>query len=106
MATGNGAIHTKRPSVANRGQSHRSASDRLGKQTKELKKDLRDLGETAKHAAAEELGKLRANAGEYCEEKRNNVQHGIEQYIADRPLKTILIAAGVGLLFGRFWMRR
>ena len=43
------------------------------------------------------------------EQGRDNV-HGVlcnfEQYVRERPLKSVLIAAGVGLLFGRFWMRR
>jgi hypothetical protein len=29
-----------------------------------------------------------------------------EQYVRERPVKSVLIAAGIGLLFLRFWMRR
>ncbi len=109
MATGNGAIHTKRTPAGNRASAHRSVSDRLGRQTKEVTKDLLELGEIAKDAAEEKLGQLRENAAEYCEEGRDTVQHvqqSVEQYIGERPLKSILIAAGIGLLLGRFWMRR
>ena len=52
---------------------------------------------------------MRENVTEYYEQGRDNV-HGVlcdfEQYVRARPLKSVLIAAGVGLLFGRFWMRR
>lgn len=89
--------------------TERSASDRLGRQAKEVTQDLQEMGEIAKDAAQEKLEQLRDNASEYCEQGRDKVQQverGIEQYIRQRPLKSILIAAGVGLFFGRFWMRR
>ena len=35
-----------------------------------------------------------------------HMERTLEQFILERPLKTVLIAAGIGLLFGRFWMRR
>jgi ElaB/YqjD/DUF883 family membrane-anchored ribosome-binding protein len=67
------------------------------------------MGEIAKDAAQEKLGQLRENASEYCEQgqdKMQQVERSFEQCIRDRPLKSVLIATGVGLLLGRFWMRR
>ena len=52
---------------------------------------------------------MRDNASEYVERGRDEVQkaeHTIEALIRDRPLKSILIAAGVGWFVGRFWQRR
>jgi ElaB/YqjD/DUF883 family membrane-anchored ribosome-binding protein len=34
------------------------------------------------------------------------VEHSFEQFIRQQPLKSLLIAAGVGMLLGGFWMRR
>ncbi len=67
------------------------------------------MGEIAKDVAQEKLGELRENASEYCEQgqdKMRQVERSFEQYIRERPLKSILIATGVGLLLGRFWVRR
>jgi ElaB/YqjD/DUF883 family membrane-anchored ribosome-binding protein len=33
-------------------------------------------------------------------------EHIIEEYIREQPLKSVLIAAGLGLVLGRFWLRR
>jgi ElaB/YqjD/DUF883 family membrane-anchored ribosome-binding protein len=86
-----------------------TTSERLGVQANELSDDIKDMGGIVRDAAQEKLGEVRENATEYYEQRRDHV-HGIlchfEQYVRARPLKSLLIAAGVGLLFGRFWMRR
>ena len=86
-----------------------TTSDRLGAQANELSEDLKEMGGIVRDAAQEKLGQVRENATEYYEQGRDNV-HGVlcnfEQYVRERPVKSVLIAAGVGLLFGRFWMRR
>jgi ElaB/YqjD/DUF883 family membrane-anchored ribosome-binding protein len=86
-----------------------TTSDRLGAQAKEVSNDLKEMGDIVRDAAQEKLGQVRENATEYYEQGRDNV-HGVlcnfEQYVRARPVKSVLIAAGIGLLFGRFWMRR
>ena len=84
-------------------------SDRLGAQAKEVSKDLKEMRAIVTEAAQEKIGQVRENAAEYVEQGREQV-HGVacvcEQYVRERPLRSILIAAGVGLLLGRFWTRR
>ena len=86
-----------------------TTSDRLGAQAKEVSNDLKEMGDIVMDAAEEKLGQVRENAAEYYQQGRDKV-HGalcsVEQYVRDRPVKSVLIAAGIGLLFGRFWMRR
>ena len=86
-----------------------TTSDRIGAQANELSEDLKEMGATVKDAAQEKLRDARQHATEYYEQGRDNA-HGVlcnfEQYVRDRPVKSILIAAGIGVLFGRFWMRR
>ena len=86
-----------------------STSDRLGMQAKEVSKDLREMGDILRDAAEETLGQVRENATEFYEQGRDKI-YGVggsfEQYVRERPVKSVLIAAGIGLLFGRFWMRR
>jgi len=84
-------------------------SDRLGKQAKEVTEDLERMGETVRDAAQEKLGQVGEKASEYCEQGRDKV-HGAacacEQFLRERPLASVLMAAGIGWLLGRFWKRR
>ena len=86
-----------------------TASERLGAQTKKVSRDIKETADIVTDSAQEKLGQVRENATEFCEQRRDNV-HGVlcdfEQYVRARPVKSILIAAGIGALFGRFWMRR
>jgi ElaB/YqjD/DUF883 family membrane-anchored ribosome-binding protein len=84
-------------------------TDQLGKQAKEVTEDLREMGETVREAAQEKLGQVGERASECCEQARDKV-HGVaracEQFLQQRPLMSVLLAAGVGLLLGRFWRSR
>ena len=87
----------------------RPASDRLREQAGALTKDIQEMGAIARDAAQEKLGELRADASELCDQGRDKVRHAsrsLEQYIAQQPLTSVLIAGGLGLLLGCFWRRR
>jgi ElaB/YqjD/DUF883 family membrane-anchored ribosome-binding protein len=88
-----------------------TTSDRLGKQAMEVTKDLQEMGGIARDAAQEKLGQLRENASGYYRQGRDKAQGVVcafEESVGQRPLKSVLIAAGIGLLLGQFWhwMRR
>ena len=109
MATVNGRVTKKRHASANRTRAQRPASARLGKQAKELAKDLQEMGGAAKDAAQEELVQLRETVSEYCEQGRDKVlhaKHTVGQIVRGLPIKSVLIAAGVGLVLGSFWTIR
>ena len=84
-------------------------TDQLGKQAKEVTEDLREMGETVREAAQEKLAQVGERASECCEQGRDKV-HGVacacEQFLGQRPLMSVLLAVGVGLLLGRFWRSR
>ena len=86
-----------------------TTSNRLGKQATEVKKDLAEMGETVSDAAQEKLAQVGQQASECCEQGRDKA-HGLacacEQFLRARPLRSALVAAGIGWLFGRFWKRR
>lgn len=87
----------------------RPASDRLREQAHAVTEDIQEMGGIARDAAEEKLERVRENASELCDEGRDKVRQAarsLEQYIAEQPLTSVLIAGGVGLLLGRFWMRR
>ncbi|HLA83289.1 MAG TPA: hypothetical protein VJL29_00730 [Thermoguttaceae bacterium] len=84
-------------------------SDPLGKQAKEVAEDLQTMGETVRGAAQEQLGQVRDKALEYGElarERVRGVEYACGQFLRERPLTSVLIAAGVGWVLGRFWKRR
>ena len=86
-----------------------TTSDRLGKQAVEVKEDLQEMGGILRDAAQEQLGQMRENAAEYYDQGRDKVHDvacTIQQFVRQQPFKSVLIAAGVGWLLGRFWKGR
>lgn len=109
MATGNGSVTTRRRSPSIRSRTRISASGRLGRKSMDVTRDLRDMGVIARDAAQEAISRMGNNASAYLKQGKDKVKQagdGFEDYIRESPLKSILIAAGVGLVLGRFWMRR
>ncbi len=73
-----------------------------------VSKGLKDMGDIAADTAKETLGQLQENASACCERGRDKVrqvERTFDQFIREQPLKSVLIAAGVGLLLGRLWKR-
>jgi ElaB/YqjD/DUF883 family membrane-anchored ribosome-binding protein len=95
--------------VLKKGTHMSTTKDRLGAAAQDVSKDLNEMSGIVGDAVKEMLDQVRENATEYYQQGRNSV-HGtastVEQYVRERPVKSLLIAAGIGLLFGRFWMRR
>ena len=109
MDTVNEPVPIKRNGKAARPPSERRAHGRLGRKARTVTQDLQELGGMAREMAQEKVAQLRASASEYCAEGQDKVQQverGFEQFVRQQPLKSILIAAGVGMLLGVLWMRR
>jgi len=108
MANINVTAPAKRNGTASRARVDRAANDRLRIRAREATKDFEEIGGIA-NDAKEKLGQLSGSASAYYEqgqEKVRQVRRTVERFIREEPVKTVLIAAGVGLVFGRFWMRR
>lgn len=109
METVKEPIRIQRTVKSTRAHVARRANDRMAEQVRKVRQDVQEFGGIARDVAQEKLEHLRDSAADYKDQGRDKVQkveRTIEQFIQDRPLKTVLIAAGVGLLLGRFWMRR
>ncbi len=79
------------------------------KQARTATRDHPKSGSTTRDTAQEKVEQLRAGAADCAREGRDKVQQAersFAQYVREQPLKSILIAAGVGLVLGRFWLRR
>jgi len=108
MANVNRSATAKRNGTANRARTERAVNGRLRIRARDAAKDFEEIRGLAQ-AAQERLGQSSENASGYLEqgqEKARQIRRTVEQFVREEPVKTVLIAAGVGLVLGRFWMRR
>jgi len=85
-----------------------SATDDFKGKASEVGKNLRDMTGHIGEVAREQYEGLRDRASDYYEqgrEKAKEWQDSVEHYIYDKPMQSLLIAAGVGVLLG-LWLRR
>jgi len=86
-----------------------TANDRLRKQAKKVAKEVHKMNGTVKQAAQEKLRKLRKDGSKRIEEGRGKMrraERGVVRFIQERPLRSTLIALGVGFVFAGVWFRR
>ena len=79
------------------------STDELRQHAKAVREDLGHLGRAATNVAQEKLGDARRHADEYLDQgkqKATEIEDQIEEYIRNKPLKSMLIAAGAGALIG------
>jgi ElaB/YqjD/DUF883 family membrane-anchored ribosome-binding protein len=84
------------------------STEQLRDKAAEVGQNLRDMGSQMRDAASEKYSKLREQAGQYYTQGRDAAQQweqSLENYIQEKPLKAVAIAAGVGLLLGLLWKR-
>jgi ElaB/YqjD/DUF883 family membrane-anchored ribosome-binding protein len=92
-----------------KGPGMTTLSDRTNKQAVKATEDLQEMAGEVCHAAQHQAAQLRDDAAEYYEKGRHKILDmacSCEHAVRQRPFQSLLIAAGVGLLFGRFWRRR
>ena len=80
----------------------------LRKTASEVKENLRDLGGQVKETATQQYEQLRDQASEYYEQGRERameIEQNLEQYVQEKPIQALLIAAGVGMFLGLLWKR-
>jgi ElaB/YqjD/DUF883 family membrane-anchored ribosome-binding protein len=70
--------------------------------------NLRNVGSQLRDTATEQYSQLRDQASDYYEQGRQRameMEQGLEQYVQEKPIQSLLMAAGVGLLLGILWKR-
>ena len=86
-----------------------TTSDKLRSQAGAVREDLGELGRLAKDATREKIGEAREMASEYYDKGRaraEELEAQLVEQIRAKPLKSILIAAGIGAIFGILMTRR
>jgi ElaB/YqjD/DUF883 family membrane-anchored ribosome-binding protein len=93
----------------NESAGNSGAAEQLREKAGEAAAKLHDIGSKAADAAHEQYDRLRDTAGEYFQDGRDRARQwreGLEEFVQEKPIKSLLIAAGVGMLFGFIWRRR
>lgn len=90
------------------GAANQGEGGSMTEQAQQMGQHLRDLGGQVRDQAREKYSQISDQAREYYEQGREKAQEweqGIESYIQEKPLQSVLIAAGVGVLLGLLWKR-
>src|SRR5687767_9337971 len=90
-------------------QNDRHGADEFREKASEIRQNLSDLGQAARHTAEESWDSVRESASSYLEGGRQRaVDLGttLENRIRERPVQAMLIAVGCGFLIGACFMRR
>ena len=86
-----------------------TTSDRLRKRARKVTKDLHKMNGIVRNGVRKNLRKLGADTSGYYEHgigKMHQAERRAVQIIRDRPIRSALIAVGVGLVLGGFWFLR
>lgn len=73
-----------------------------------MSEDLKEFGNRAGEIAQEKYDRMKKGAADMMEQGRErfeDMEESLEDYVAANPLKSILIAAGVGVIVGRLLLR-
>jgi len=87
----------------------KSPTDELKETVSQIGQNVREMSEELGGMAREKYQNVRDQASEFYEqgkEKASEFESHIEDYITEKPIHALLIAAGVGLLVGLMWRRR
>lgn len=75
----------------------------------DLGRDLHDLSNATSMLASDAVDMVQENASEYYDQgmkKVKKLRTSLEDRIQNKPLQSLLIVAGVGLVLGVLWNRR
>lgn len=91
------------------GQKAHRNSAALRNKSGELGEDLSEIASLAVDVGRDQLGKIRDAAVQKYEDKKKylaNWEESLEAYICERPIKSLLVAAGIGMVVSMVWRRR
>lgn len=90
------------------GKAGRKA-DQLREKASDMTRNLRETGESVVETAQEKFGELKESASEYLRQGKDKARElggDVEDFVREQPVKSLLIAAAVGLVLGVLWKRR
>jgi len=90
------------------GDNPNAGTSNLTDKAAEVGQNLRDLGGQVRDQAREKYEQFSGQAREYYDQGREMAQQweqSLESYVQEKPIQSLLIAAGVGMLLGILWKR-
>ena len=94
--------------MAKANESTKGAAD-VGAAARQVGENLRDLGGQVRETATQQYDHLKEQAADYYAEGRERaleIEQTLEQYVQEKPIQALLMAAGVGIVLGWLWKRR
>ena len=82
--------------------------DKFRDKLTETRENIADMGHLAKETVQDKLHELKDRAAEsYADgkEKLQDIEKSLARHVRESPMKSVLIAAGVGLVLGVLWRR-
>ena len=89
-------------------QGGQGGQGNLKESAAQVGENLRNLGSQVRDQATQQYDQLRNQATEYYEQGRQramDMEQNLEQYVQEKPIQALLMAAGVGMLLGILWKR-
>ncbi len=86
----------------------RDTAQKIGEDLRNMGSQVRDQAHQVKDQAQQKYNELRDQAGQYYEQGKQRAQEWegtLEDYVREQPVKSLLIAAGVGVLLGVLWKK-
>lgn len=84
------------------------STSKLRDKMSETRENIVDMSHLAKEAVQDQLHDLKDRAADQYErgkEKVHEWEEGLARTVRSAPMKSLLVAAGVGLIFGFLWRR-
>lgn len=86
-----------------------SRSSRFRAQTKAMGEDLKELGKIGRDVAGEKIGDARQAASDLIDQGRRragDLEDQLTDYVRAQPMKSLVVAVGIGALLGALLNRR
>ena len=102
------AVENGKSAVGKAGQAVASAVEEVGHKASEAAGKMKDAGTRAAGYVRDQYAHLNEEAHEayaHARDKARNWEHAAESYVQQRPIKSLLIAAGIGALLALLWRR-
>lgn len=83
--------------------------EQMKSKAQETGQNIREMGQMAREAAKARFDQAREAASDYYQRAKDKAmewEEGMEDYVREKPVRSLLIAAGVGLLLGILLRRR
>jgi ElaB/YqjD/DUF883 family membrane-anchored ribosome-binding protein len=87
----------------------RQRASEVGQNIRDIGGNIRDMGGDVRDVAREQVSHIKDKAADYYEQGRKKArrwERGFEDYVAEQPVKSLLVAAGVGFVLALLWRRR